>query len=57
MFLIGDRVVHLTPRPGRIKDIADVPLARPRAVEVQTGKEFNTVVAELRASLNQEDEQ
>ncbi|MEB7447973.1 ABC transporter ATP-binding protein [Arthrobacter koreensis] len=54
---LGDRVVHLTPRPGRIKDIADVPLARPRAVEVQTGKEFNTVVAELRASLNQEDEQ
>lgn len=54
---LGDRVVHLTPRPGRIKDIADVPLARPRAVEVQTGKEFNTVVAELRASLNQEDGQ
>lgn len=54
---LGDRVVHLTPRPGRIKDIADVPLSRPRAMEVQTGQEFNTVVAELRASLNQEDDQ
>ena len=54
---LGDRVVHLTPRPGRIKDIADVPLSRPRAMEVQTGQDFNTVVAQLRASLNQEDDQ
>lgn len=53
---LGDRVVHLTPRPGRIKDVADVPLFRPRAPEVQTGKEFNSVVAQLRASLNQEDD-
>lgn len=53
---LGDRVVHLTPRPGRIKDIADVPLPRPRALEVQTTPEFNQVVAQLRASLSQEDD-
>ncbi|MFB0836020.1 ABC transporter ATP-binding protein [Arthrobacter halodurans] len=53
---LGDRVVHLTPRPGRIKDIADVDLARPRALEVQTSREFNEVVAGLRASLSQEDD-
>lgn len=53
---LGDRVVHLTPRPGRIKDVADVPLHRPRALEVQTTPEFNEVVAKLRASLSQEDD-
>ncbi|MET1033871.1 MAG: ABC transporter ATP-binding protein [Arthrobacter sp.] len=53
---LGDRVVHLTPRPGRIKDIADVDLARPRALEVQTSRAFNEVVAGLRASLSQEDD-
>lgn len=53
---LGDRVVHLTPRPGRIKDIAEVPLARPRQLEVQTTMEFNQVVAKLRASLSQEDD-
>lgn len=53
---LGDRVVHLTPRPGRIKEIVDVPLARPRAAEIHTSKEFNEVVATLRASLNQEDD-
>jgi len=27
---LGDRVVVMQPRPGRIKRIVDVPLARPR---------------------------
>lgn len=53
---LGDRVVHLTPRPGRIKDIVDVPLSRPRAAEVHTAKEFSSVAAQLRTSLNQEDD-
>lgn len=52
---LGDRVVHLTPRPGRIKDIAEVSLSRPRQLEVQTTPEFNHLVAKLRASLSQED--
>ena len=29
--LLGDRVVLMSPRPGRIVDIVDVPLERPRA--------------------------
>ncbi|WP_424193626.1 ABC transporter ATP-binding protein [Ampullimonas aquatilis] len=34
---LGDRVVVMLPRPGRIKKIIDVPLARPRD---RTGQEF-----------------
>jgi NitT/TauT family transport system ATP-binding protein len=30
---LGDRVVVLSPRPGRIRDIVDVPIPRPRTVE------------------------
>lgn len=53
---LGDRVVHLTPRPGCIKEVVDVPLTRPRTAEVHTTKDFNSVVAHLRTSLNHEDD-
>lgn len=53
---LGDRVVHLTPRPGCIKEVVDVPLTRPRTAEVHTAKDFNSVVAHLRTSLNHEDD-
>lgn len=52
---LGDRVVHLTPRPGRIKEIVHVPLARERTIELHTSPEFNALVADLRASLNEEE--
>ena len=34
--LLGDRVVLMSPRPGRIVDIVDVPLERPRASAVDS---------------------
>ena len=34
--LLGDRVVLMSPRPGRIVEIVDVPLARPRASAVDS---------------------
>ncbi|MEV4901965.1 ABC transporter ATP-binding protein [Citricoccus sp. NPDC055426] len=52
---LGDRVVHLTPRPGRIQDITTVDIERPRQIEVQTGREFARVVAGLRTALDAEE--
>ena len=31
--LLSDRVVVMTPRPGRVREILDVPIARPRSME------------------------
>ncbi|MGM7668568.1 ABC transporter ATP-binding protein [Microbacterium sp. A93] len=52
---LGDRVVHLTPRPGRIQDITSVNLERPRQMKVQTEPEFARVVAGLRQALDAEE--
>jgi len=48
--LLGDRVVLMSPRPGRIVDIVDVPLARPRASavdEMAGSAEFAQITADL----------
>lgn len=52
---LGDRVVHLTPRPGRIQQITGVDLERPRLIEVQTQSEFRRLVADLRDALDAEE--
>jgi NitT/TauT family transport system ATP-binding protein len=38
--LLGDRVVVMSPRPGRIRDILDVGIARPRDLRAQDLPEF-----------------
>jgi ABC-type nitrate/sulfonate/bicarbonate transport system ATPase subunit len=38
--MLGDRVMLMTPRPGRIKEIIDVPLKRPRARDVEKSASF-----------------
>ena len=48
--ILGDRVVVMTPRPGRIDDITDVPLGRPRANPAEYAAATRTV-AELTAAL------
>jgi ABC-type nitrate/sulfonate/bicarbonate transport system ATPase subunit len=48
--LLGDRVVLMSPRPGRIVDIVDVPLDRPRASavdEMAGSAEFARITADL----------
>ena len=52
---LGDRVVHLTPRPGRIRDITSVDFARPRAIDVQTEAEFGRLIRDLRHALDERD--
>lgn len=51
---IGDRVVQLTPRPGRIESITEVEFARPRHMDIQTTPEFGTRVRALRHALDGE---
>jgi NitT/TauT family transport system ATP-binding protein len=51
---LADRVVLLSPRPGRIRSVTGVPLARPRSLETETGEEFQEIVRTLRHELDDE---
>jgi NitT/TauT family transport system ATP-binding protein len=48
---LADRVVLLSPRPGRIDTIIDVDFARPRSLDVQSSPEFQRIVTDLRHRL------
>jgi len=52
---LADRVVHMTPRPGRIRQILPAEFPKPRAVLVQTTPEFNEIVRVLRRDLDEEE--
>ena len=42
--LLADRVIVMTPRPGRIADIIDVPFERPRVQAMVAEREFQELV-------------
>jgi NitT/TauT family transport system ATP-binding protein len=46
---LADRVVVITPRPGRIRDIVDVGLARPRRPSVISTAEFGSLAERIRS--------
>lgn len=48
---LGDRVVVLSPRPGRVQEILDVSLQRPRRQGMVTQPEFGRQVAQLLHAL------
>lgn len=41
--ILSDRVVVMSPRPGRIAEIVDVPLPRPRTLEHEESAEYRAV--------------
>ncbi|MCS0504277.1 ABC transporter ATP-binding protein [Ancylobacter mangrovi] len=48
---LADQVMVMTPRPGRLARIVDVPFERPRGVELMQTPEFNGLVGEVRSIL------
>ncbi|MGE0751924.1 MAG: ABC transporter ATP-binding protein [Variibacter sp.] len=49
---LADRVMVMTPRPGKIGDLFEVDLPRPRSLDVMTTEAFGKHVRRVRKSLN-----
>jgi NitT/TauT family transport system ATP-binding protein len=52
---LADRVVLLSPRPGRIRSVTPVGVPRPRSLDTESDVEFQNIVRELRHQLDEED--
>ena len=52
---LADRVVHMTPRPGRVRQILPAEFAKPRSVDLQTETAFNEIVRRLRHDIDEEE--
>jgi NitT/TauT family transport system ATP-binding protein len=49
---LGDRVLVMTPRPGKVEDVLEIDLPRPRPLDVMNTPEFGVYVRRIRKSLN-----
>jgi NitT/TauT family transport system ATP-binding protein len=45
---LGDRVVVMSPSPGRIVEVVDVNLSRPRELDIRESPEFGSMVRHIR---------
>ncbi|MCW2952279.1 MAG: transporter [Conexibacter sp.] len=50
---LGDRVVVMTPRPGRIKEVIEVPYDRPRDLAIKTTEPFQQLRRRVQATLGE----
>jgi NitT/TauT family transport system ATP-binding protein len=50
--LLADRVIVMTPRPGRISDVLDVPFERPRVPQMAKEREFQELVFRAHEGLH-----
>jgi NitT/TauT family transport system ATP-binding protein len=48
---LSDRVFVLSPRPGRLSAVADIPLPRPRTKEMRNSESFFRLIAQIRDSF------
>jgi NitT/TauT family transport system ATP-binding protein len=51
---LSDRVIIMTARPGRTKEIIRIHLPRPRDYEMRLSPEFNEIKAEIWSALKEE---
>jgi NitT/TauT family transport system ATP-binding protein len=48
---LSDRIVIMTPRPGRIEQVIGVDLPRPRDMSIREDERFFRLIAEVRSRL------
>lgn len=48
---LSDRVFVLSPHPGRLSSVVDIPLPRPRTAEMRNSPEFFELIARIRDSF------
>lgn len=48
---LSDRVFVLSPHPGRLSAVVEIPLPRPRKKEMRNSKEFYELISEIRDSF------
>jgi NitT/TauT family transport system ATP-binding protein len=49
---LSDRVVVMAPRPGRVLEVIDIPVPRPRRAEMRDEPEFTRLARRIRTALN-----
>jgi NitT/TauT family transport system ATP-binding protein len=49
--LLADRIIVMSPRPGTVREVLDVPLARPRSLSTLTDPKFHELANHIRATL------
>ena len=49
--LLSDRVIVMSPRPGRSDEVVDVPLERPRTIEMESRVEFQECAQRIRRRI------